>query len=107
MQMADEDVVQTHEFELHASHGQLCTLAAVNHHQVVAHVEHLARRLVARRHRRATTSQYVQFQPCHNLGLFVFYHLLNIRNGFLEGLCISVVRAIILFAALQGLLHTF
>ena len=38
VQVADENVVQPHEFEFHASHSQLCPLATVNHHQVVAHV---------------------------------------------------------------------
>ena len=67
MQVANEDVVEAHELQSHASHAQLCTLAAVNHHQVVAYVKHLARRLMAWRHRRAAASQYVQFQPCHGL----------------------------------------
>ena len=65
VQVADEYVVQAHQLEAHASDAQLRALAAVDHHQVVTHVEHLARRLVARRHRRAPASQYVQFQSCH------------------------------------------
>jgi hypothetical protein len=65
--MADEDVVKAHELESHAAHTQLGALATINHHQVVSHVEHLARWLVARRHRRASASQYVQFKSCHTI----------------------------------------
>jgi hypothetical protein len=67
VEVADEDVIESHELEFHASYGQLRSLATVDHHQVIAHVEHLARRLVARRHRRTATSQYAQFQPSHAL----------------------------------------
>lgn len=68
VQVTDEDVVEAHRLDAHASHGQLGALAAVDHHQVVAHVQHLARRLVAWRHRRAAAAQYVQFKLCHDSG---------------------------------------
>ena len=66
VQMADEDVVEAHEFESHAPHAQLGTLAAVDHHEVVAHVKHLARGTVPRGHCGAAAAQYVEFQPCHD-----------------------------------------
>ena len=49
VQMRDEDVRQSRELEAHASHLELCSLAAINHQQIVAYVEHLARRHVPER----------------------------------------------------------
>ena len=43
VQMADKDVVEAAEVETLPAEGRLRSLAAVNHEEVVAHVEHLAR----------------------------------------------------------------
>lgn len=72
VQMADEDVVEAHELEPHASHAQLSALAAVDHHEVVAHVKHLARGTVPGGHCGAAAAQYVEFQPCHDGSSGVF-----------------------------------
>ena len=42
VQVAYEDVVKAGKFEVHAPHLKLCSLTAVNHHKVPAHVKHLA-----------------------------------------------------------------
>ena len=65
MQVADEDVIQPRELEFHAPHFKLGALAAVNHEQVVANVQHLARRQVLKTRRCRSASQYVQFKSCH------------------------------------------
>ena len=65
VEVADEDVVEAHELESHAPHAQLSALAAVDHHEVVAHIEDLARGTVPGGHCGAAAAQYVKFQSRH------------------------------------------
>ena len=44
MKVADEDVVESREFQAHSAHLQLRALTAVDHVELVADVEHLTRR---------------------------------------------------------------
>ena len=65
VQMTDKNMVKTRKFQLHATHLQLCALTTVNHIELVANVEHLARRHVAHSARCRPTTQYIQFKVCH------------------------------------------
>ena len=60
MQVTDENVVKSRELESHASHFELGTLTAVNHHEMPTHINHLARWQVPQCGCCRATSQYVQ-----------------------------------------------
>ena len=65
MQMRNEYVGQPRQFQPPAAHLKLCALAAIYHHQIVAHVEHLTRWQMTQRRLCRTTSQDIQFQFIH------------------------------------------
>ena len=65
VEVRDEDVIETREFQMHAPQLQLCPLAAIDHKQAVAEVYHLARGLVTHCGSGGAASEDIDSKLCH------------------------------------------
>ena len=67
VQVAQEDVSQPVELQPHAAELDLSPLAAINHKQVVANVEHLSARVVSQGRQCRPAAQNIDFKFSHTL----------------------------------------
>ena len=65
MQVGDENVIQSAEFDAHTAHLHLRALSAVDHIQFVAQVDDLRCRQMASRRQGGSAPQYVHAEVCH------------------------------------------
>ena len=70
MQVRDEDVPETLEFQAHLAELMLCALAAVNHKKFLAHVHHLRRREMLDSGHGTAAAEYIYFKFFHKIITF-------------------------------------